>query len=235
MRKHLAYPLLAAAVFLGLSLTPARAGFIVLSGNNPEPDEQNVLLNNDQVGLTISGTTNQSGDVVNFTSPSQFLVAPSNGQARVEARESDDIDSDQVAIDAAITVAFASPSIFFRDLIFNAFIGGGIGEDGTLEITLNGLDADGNVVSETFTTDSDDNPLTLANGSNFYTVLATDGWLLTSVEITPTQGSYADLRQIRISGVGAIPEPSSIVLSAIGLAGVGIVAVRRRSLGRSAI
>jgi hypothetical protein len=207
-----------------LSSAPCFATFIVLSGNNPEPNEENILLNDDSVGMVLQGTTNQSNTVVEFESPSQFLASPAMGQARIEARESSDIDSDQVAIDDSITVSLASPGLSFGDLIFNAFIGGGLGDGGPLTIVVNGFDSSGDPVSTTFTEDSDGDPLALGNGANFFTVVAVDGQHITSVEISPDAGSsYADLRQIRISNI--IPEPSSWLLLVFGSM---VCAARRR-------
>jgi hypothetical protein len=217
------------AALLGLALLPGpcRADFVVLAGNDPQPDQENILLNDDQVGTTISGFTNTTNREVTFTS-AQFLAAPSNGQARVEARESNDINSPQLAIDSAIAVALADPGLGFDSLVFNAFIGGGLGEDGTLSIEVFGVDAGNNPISELFTTDDQGDPLTLGNGSNFYTIVASAGQRITSVVITPTQGSYADLRQVRLGGIRPIPEPASIALVGMGLAGMLAVARRRR-------
>lgn len=200
-----------ATVFLSLTASSSDAAFIAFDGNNPEPDEQNVLLENDSVGMTISGNTNQTNTGVTFTSPSQFLAAPSNGQAVVEARELNDIDSDQVAIDDSITVALADPSLRFRDLIFNTAIVGGRGSGGSLTFVIVGVNADNTPAGATLTVDDDGDDLLISNGSNFFTILATEGMLMTSVEIqTNADTSYADLRQIRISGI--IPEPASAVM-----------------------
>jgi hypothetical protein len=198
---------------------------MVLSGNNPQPDEENVLLGDDTVGMTIVGTTNQTGTVVEFESPSQFLASPSSGQARIEARASNNIGSSQVAINDSIIVSLANPGLSFGDLIFNSFIGGGLGAGGPLTIVVNGFESDGDPVSTTFTQDSDGDPLTLGNGSNFYTVIASDGQRITSVDISPDVGSsYADLRQVRISNI--IPEPASWLL--VGLGWMVLAAARRR-------
>lgn len=199
------------ALIVACGVSIADASFIVFDGNNPEPDEENVLLENNSVGMTISGSTNQSNTVVTFTSPSQFLAAPSAGQAVVEAREMNDINSDQVAIDDSITVALANSALRFRDLIFNAPIVGGLGNGGSITIEVLGFNADGTPASDTITLDDDGDPLSIGNGANFFTVLATDGMLMTSVEIQTNAGtSYADLRQIRISGI--VPEPASVAM-----------------------
>jgi hypothetical protein len=198
-----------------LSSAPCFATFMVLSGNNPDPSQELVLFSDNSVGMTIQGTTNKSNTVVEFESPSQFLASQSMGQARIEARESSDINSNQVAIDDSIIVSLANPGLSFGDLIFNAFIGGGLGDAGTLTIVVNGFDSNGDPVNTTFTQDSDGDPLTLGMGANFYTVVASDGQRITSVEISPDGGSsYADLRQIRISHL--IPEPSTWLLFILG-------------------
>src|SRR4029434_10450200 len=72
-----------------MSMTPvlAHATITFELGNNPQPDEENVLLNTGAVGSIVVGTTNQTGIDVNFSSTTDTLTAPSNGQARVEAED----------------------------------------------------------------------------------------------------------------------------------------------------
>ena len=205
---------------------PCVAAFVVLDGNVPEPGEENILLGGNTVGSLIMGTTNQSGATVLFQSPSQFLLVPASGQARIEALVSNDINSGQLAIDDSITVSLASSNLSFGDLIFNSFIGGGLGAGGSLTVVVNGFDSNNGPLSQTFTLDDDGDPLSLGNGSNFYTVLASGGDRMTSVEISPNIGStYADLRQIRISQIA--PEPGSMVLMLLGFV---FVLTRRRSM-----
>jgi hypothetical protein len=197
-----------------LTSPPCFAAFMVISGNQPEPNEENVQFDGESVGLTVEGTTNQSDRVVEFESPSQFLAPRSSGN-RLEARESTDVDSDQLAIDDSIIVSLANSGLAFGDLIFNAFNGGSLGDGGTLTIVVNGFESNGDPVSTTFTEDSDGDPLTIDNGGNFFTVVAADGQRITSVEISPDDDtSYADLRQIRISNI--IPEPSTYLLFVLG-------------------
>ncbi len=196
-----------------LNSAPCLATFMVLSGNNPESSEENILFGDNLVGATIQATTNQSDTVVEFESPGQFL-ASSSGQG-IEARHSNDINSDQVAINDSIVVSLVNPGLSFGDLIFNAFMGGPLGDGGTLTIVVNGFESNGDPVSTTFAQDSDGDPLTLGNGANFYTVVASDGQRITSVDVSPTSGSsYAELRQIRISSIN--PEPCSWLLFCLG-------------------
>ena len=91
------------------------ADIIFTLGNNPQQlGEENVLLNSGATGSTVTGTLNQSGLLVNFTSITQTLIAPSNDQARVEATSG----GNQVALgDISFAVAngiFPMPSSIRR-------------------------------------------------------------------------------------------------------------------------
>lgn len=204
---------------MAIATTNARADFSLLPGNNPQTDE-NVLLGNGSTGMQVVGLTNQTGTSVLFESSSQFLADPSSGQARIEARAADDIDAAQVAIDDDLTISLQDPLLGFHSLIVNAFIGGGLGDEGDLSFTVSGLDANGDPTSETL------GPETISNGSNFFTLLATNGQLMKSVTISPgTNSSYADLRQVRIGGI--VPEPSTLALLVLLLP---LAAVGRRTV-----
>lgn len=197
-------------VSVGIFILPAatvRADFDLLSGNVPQVDE-NVLLGGDAMGMQVIGFTHQTNTAVLFESSSQFLADPSAGQARIEARAADDINIAQVAIEDDLTISLLDPTLAYQSLVFNAFIGGGLGAGGDLSVIVSGLDSNDNMISETF------GPETLTNGANFFTVVATNGQLITSVTLSPgANASYADLRQVRIGGI--IPEPSTFVLSGL--------------------
>ncbi|MBA3480272.1 MAG: PEP-CTERM sorting domain-containing protein [Pirellulales bacterium] len=208
-------------------LAPAEASFIVYDGNIPQPGDQNVLINNNEVGTSIQGNLNNTGNPVLFTSPSQFIAGPSNGQARVEGRSADDIDASVVDIDDSIIINLLPPKVFFASVIFNAFDG-----SGSLTVKILGINADLSPAMATITLDNDGNPLTLGNGQNFYTVLADGGMLMTSVEVAVNSNTtYSDLRQFRIGGVA--PEPGALVLS--GLGAIVMIGFRRRTGARAAV
>jgi hypothetical protein len=213
-----------------LCSTSSFATFMVLSGNNPGPNEESVQFDDDSVAMTIQGITDPSNRAVEFESPTQFLAPHQSGQ-RIEAREESDIDSEQVAINDSIIVSLENPDLSFADLIFNASVTGQIGDGGTLTITVNGFESNGDPVSSSFTQDSEGNPLTLDNGSNFFTIVASDGQRITSVDINPdTDSNYTDLRQIRISQI--IPEPASCVILGLGGMIYVLADLRRTRCGR---
>jgi hypothetical protein len=106
------------------------ADIIFTVGNNPQPGEENVLLNSGTTGSTVTGILNQSGFLVNFHSITQTLTAPSNGQARVEATSG----GNQVAL-MDISFALANGGTF-TDAIFNPAGVGAIGASGTAKIIV---------------------------------------------------------------------------------------------------
>ncbi|MBI1915358.1 MAG: PEP-CTERM sorting domain-containing protein, partial [Planctomycetes bacterium] len=65
----------------------------------------------------------------------------------------------------------------------------------------------------------------LGNGNNFLTIVASNGEYILSVTVDAA-GGFKDLKQPRISGAAA-PEPSTIALALVGVAGLGLGGLRR--------
>jgi hypothetical protein len=199
-----------------LAPSPARAQVVFTLGNNPQPGEENVLLNNaNQFGTTIFGTTQQSDIQVQFSSTLN-LDEPPNGQARVEA-VSGGPGSSPVGL---TNVTISAPGFSFGDLIFNPDITGTIGtKGGNAHITAVATDG-------TFTFD-----YTLGNGNNFLTLTTSGGELMSSVSISYSlPDGFTDLRQVRISGLtaAAVPEPGTLLgACALTLVGLGYTWYRR--------
>src|SRR5690348_4771067 len=105
--------ILAAVAFWLATAMSARADIIFQLGNHPQKGEQNILLQPpDQMGSTIHGITDQSGTIVDFSSTTDILENPSNGQAQI------------LAEDGAINnITVSVPGHTFTDLIFDLQIG----------------------------------------------------------------------------------------------------------------
>lgn len=176
-------------------------------GNNPQQNEENVLLNSGATGTSVFGLTNQTQLQVAFSSTTDTLVEPSSGQARVEALD---------GLVNNITVSI--PNGTFEDIIVNPFFG-----SGTATVTVFTAN------SETFTFS-----YSLSNGQNFLTIVADAGTRIQSVTID-APGGFTDLRQPRISGaeanVSSVPEPATLLLFGFGLLGTAgqVRRIRRRN------
>jgi hypothetical protein len=201
---------LSVALLIGLaSIGSARADIIIATGNNPQPDE-NVLLNTGLTGNPIFGTTNQTGLSVRFSS-SESLIAPANGQARIEA-------ADGTLTNLTIDI----PGATFASLIVNidAATAGSV----NFVVTEN----NGQQTAGTFALG--------ASGENFFTITAINGQRISSVAFTTTVAMVVtnvdDVAQIRIGGAQQvqqpIPEPTTMLLLGTGLFGVAAKVRKRR-------
>jgi hypothetical protein len=191
---------LAAIVALAI---PAFGDAVFTLGNNPQPNEQNVLFTTDQTGSPVFGFTNQSNDQAQFSSTTDTLVVTSSGQAKVSAM--DGLVND---------ITFSVPGHTFLDFILNPFKPAA-NSDLLISVTM----SDGSIFNY--------GPYGSTNGNNFLTITTINGEAIASVTIDSASG-FQDLRQPRVSGVSgaAVPEPSSLLL--LGSSVLGLAAVLRR-------
>jgi hypothetical protein len=197
---------MAAAAMLAAPVGEARADIVFFSGNIPQADE-NVLLNTGLMGNPIFGTTNQTGFQVRFSSI-ENLIAPANGQARVEAA------------DGTLTnLTVDLPGATFTSLILNL--------DAAMVGSVNFIvtEDNGQQSSQTFGLG--------ASGENFFTITAILGQRISSVALTTnvamTVANLDDVSQVRIGGaVAVVPEPSTYALLGTGLFALGGIAARRK-------
>jgi len=187
----------------------ARAGFVFSSGNNPQPNEQNILYDQGQTGTTVTGHTNQSNTLVNFSS-SQTLNTPTSGAARLIAVVSSS-NNTQVAL---TNVTISVPNQTFTDLVFNPMLNQGVGPGtgGPATVTVTGLSGS-NLETTVFNSFTLGGPYIIGNGNNFATLTTTDNERITSVQIS-VPGGFTALDQPRISGLAAavVPEPSTLTM-----------------------
>lgn len=186
----------------------SQAAVVFQLGNNPQPNEENVLFGSSQTGTTITGTTNQSSTGIEVTS-SQSLSTGGVGQAFLEATSGGLITN----------FAFSVPGESFEDFIFNPMIGGRPGGGGgTAEVTAF-LTGGG---TEMFS-------YALGNGNNFLTLFTDAGETLDSVSVSVTGAGFNQLKQLRVSGISGVdvPEPASIAMLGFGLTALGLFGRKR--------
>src|SRR5579864_345710 len=150
------------AIWLATAVS-ARADITFETGNNPQKGEQNILFKTDQSSSIVTGFTNRSATLVDFSSTTDTLNVTAKGQANLTA-------SDGAINDVTISV----PGHTFTDLIFDLEIG----KLGTSTADVTVLEGDGTTSS--FSTGS------LGTGSNFFTIIATNGQTIASVTIDDT-------------------------------------------------
>jgi hypothetical protein len=200
-------PIALLAATLGLAgAAPALADITVIStAPFPQNPPENVLLTSGSTGATLFGQTNQTHTQVLFTSSTDILMSPPQGQAFLAST-----DGSLQNLNIALNSGFGFSAFEFN---VNSAVTG--------PVTLTFTDQFGHTQSTTTTFNVD------ANGSNFFDAFSTNGEVITRVSLTGA--NISSVGQVRLGGVGGVPEPASWALLILGFGGAGAMLRMRRS------
>ncbi len=184
----------------------ANASMIVQQGNNPQPNQQNVLL--DMVSnqpTVVMGKTNQSGTAVSFTSSSALTSNP-QGQATISAASGSFNN---------LTVALPGGGSFTSLVLSVDLAGNGTSCASCISFSAISNEPGGGTANSTSST------FGAGPGQTFFTIVASGGESFRQVSLSSGIAGMQDVQQVRIAVAGSttpVPEPSTFGLMGSALA-----------------
>jgi len=175
-----------------------------LSGSGGEPK---IYFDSGAPVTTFSGHLNSQDGTTVFTFTTDIGTDVKEGFASVDATSNTNLFH---------TLTITAPTGFtFTDVIFDI-------ANPAPDFTVTGSNGGNSSVSE------------VPSGDREFLALALHGTSLTWLTIQAADGmGFGAMKQFEISGVSAVPEPSTWAMMILGFAGIGFMAYRRRNQGQS--
>ena len=197
-----------AAGLLAASVSGSAQAAVLICDGNCVSTDTNVLVNSSNTpALFQTGSAGAAN--VKFTS-NENLLAPSNGQARIEAQD---------GILNSLTFELLG-GYSFETAVFNLFNA----SQAATQVTITYFDP-------TLAAFADQTFDLANNGQNFMGISGSAGETFTKISFNFTNGGVADLRQLRLGDIAApaVPEPATWAMMLIGFGVIGS-AMRRRKV-----
>lgn len=181
-------------------------------------DVENVLLNIGETGPLVTGETNITSTVINFSTEGPVeLINVAGGQARIEG-----VGGGQVT---DLLIDAADPNLGFLKIQFNV--------DATADTAIQLVGTD------QFGTDFVHDAVANGNGQNFFTAYTiNDQWIDTMLILGDGINAITDLQQVRVNpgafppdgggGGNEVPLPAAAWLFISALGGLGVVGRKRK-------
>lgn len=164
---------------------------------------ENVLIGNNQSGTTVTGTTNQTGATVVFTSATDTMLTSASGQAVITAA---DTILNSVSFALAGGMTFTNFEFDLQDAL------------AAQTVTVTAITNLGTYI----------HPYSFSSNGANWVGAASAGEYFTSVTWNGPAG-FDNMKQLRLGGVAAaVPEAGTWAMMLLGLGGIGWVLRRKR-------